>query len=175
MGGLLSRSAANNRALDGLRASMCIWMILFHSHFWQNYFIPRSEMLALGELPLMQGFVLPGYMAVDVFFVLTGYLLSTSLFKKHQAARAKASKDGDESVRAFSKALVPVNIKSWVYRRSMRVLPGIIAAGILWCLVLFREGMLFANGKPRRALTWSPICRHVPSGQSAWGANAAVD
>lgn len=156
MGGLVSRSQGNNRSLDGLRAAMCVWMIVFHSHFWQNYFIPRAEMSALGTLPIMRAFVLPGYMAVDVFFVLTGYLLASSLFRKEKAAREKleaeaaqtsdsasASADGGSGkakAASTSRVLVPVNVRSWVYRRAMRVLPGILVALAIWCFVLFPKG-----------------------------------
>ena len=153
MGGLLTRSKGNNRALDGLRASMCVWMILFHSHFWQNYFVPRADMTELGRHPLMQGLVLPGYMAVDVFFALTGYLLASSLFRKHMAARKKLgvdtaapkSRDEELDLQALDNMpLVPVNLRTWVYRRSMRVLPGIIVAAIIWCAVLFKDGAYLA-------------------------------
>ena len=163
MGGLVSRSEGNNRSLDGLRAAMCVWMIVFHSHFWQNYFIPRADMSALGRLPIMRAFVLPGYMAVDVFFVLTGYLLTSSLFRKEKAAREKlaaeaaqptkgsAAADGDATATgddgakpsAKSRVLVPVNVRSWVYRRAMRVLPGILVALAIWCFVLFPKGASF--------------------------------
>lgn len=187
MGSLFSRSAGNTRSLDGLRATMCIWMIVFHSLCWQNFFLKDSESEALMEAPLVKDFVLPGYMAVDVFLALTGYLLASSLFRKHskaiasvssppppateapqaaaaasqpsppdtpslrQRAAATKSQPASGSAAAVQKPPAPptadatISLRSWVYRRIMRVLPGVAAVALLWCKVVFPSGKVLSE------------------------------
>ncbi|MGY3266654.1 acyltransferase family protein [Lysobacter sp. HA35] len=55
------------RGLDGLRAVAIVWVMLFH--FWLVGGLGRWDWLAT-----------PGWMGVDLFFVLSGYLIASQVF-----------------------------------------------------------------------------------------------
>ena len=160
-------AAGFSPALDGVRAVMCLWMIVFHSYCWTHFFLTVDEYKAIADHPLVRHAVLPGFMAVDVFFVLTGYLLAAPLFRRELAAHTKREEEAAEdavgarqaaSVKpwpmrlqhwALGECLVPVSISSWVFRRVMRVLPGVAMAAFLWCVLMFPEGTLQHSGPVR--------------------------
>ncbi len=83
-------------ALDGLRAIAIIGVILFHTPGW-------------GTLPR---FVPGGHLGVTVFFVLSGFLITTLLLAEHH-------KTGDIDLRAF------------YLRRAARLMPGLLLVAVV--------------------------------------------
>jgi len=68
--------------LDGLRAIAILLVIAFHAWFFLQFAMPEKQtFLAFSDaLPWIAGFIRRGDVGVDVFFVLSGYLLSLQLF-----------------------------------------------------------------------------------------------
>ena len=70
------------RSLDGLRG-VALLLVLFH-HL--NYTFPLNTMLPSGRVRHQMEFViLNGWLGVDVFFVLSGFLITTILLKSREA------------------------------------------------------------------------------------------
>lgn len=70
--------------LDGLRALAILLVISFHSWYFLQFVMPTTEsfMAFSDSLPWILGFIRRGDLGVDIFFVLSGYLLSWQLFRK---------------------------------------------------------------------------------------------
>ncbi len=83
-------------ALDGLRAVAIIGVILFHTPGW-------------GTLPR---FVPGGHMGVTVFFVLSGFLITTLLLAEHH-------KSGN------------IDLKAFYLRRAARLMPGLLLVAVV--------------------------------------------
>lgn len=68
--------------LDGLRAVAILLVIGFHAWFFLQFTMEsQADFLAFSErIPWLAGFIRRGDIGVDVFFVLSGYLLSWQLF-----------------------------------------------------------------------------------------------
>lgn len=118
-------------SLDGLRAVLCLWMIAFHSFFFRTYFAPDPELRALSNHPAL-AWLLLGYLPVDGFFILTGFLLATPFFLQ----RKKALQQNPES-----EGKVEFSLKDWYFRRLARMIPVYFGALFLFCRFLFPEGL----------------------------------
>jgi len=70
--------------LDGLRALAILLVVSFHSWYFLQFLMPTTEAFLnfSDSLPWILGFIRRGDLGVDVFFVLSGYLLSWQLFRK---------------------------------------------------------------------------------------------
>ncbi|WP_344821771.1 acyltransferase [Rurimicrobium arvi] len=96
--------------LDHLRAAAICYVFLFH------YFI-----LSGGEPAWLPGFAAFGWSGVDLFFVLSGYLIASGLFRQ-------IADTGHFSVRDF------------FIRRVFRIIPAYLATlALYFCVPLFRE------------------------------------
>lgn len=94
--------------LDVLRAVAICLVFIFH---FQNQ----------GGIPLLTRIAPYGWSGVDLFFVLSGYLIATQFFK------------------------TPTSLKIFYLRRALRILPAyLVVAALYYCLPLFNEG----NGLP---------------------------
>jgi peptidoglycan/LPS O-acetylase OafA/YrhL len=103
--------------LDGLRALAILLVVSFHSWYFLQFVMPTTEaFLAFSDsLPWVLGFIRRGDLGVDIFFVLSGYLLSWQLFPKRM-------KTGQ------------VNLKSFYARRLFRIYPLYVVALMLAAL-----------------------------------------
>jgi peptidoglycan/LPS O-acetylase OafA/YrhL len=72
--------------LDGLRAIAILLVIAFHSWFFLQFAMPdKLTFLAFSDgLPWIAGFIRRGDIGVDIFFVLSGYLLCWQMFAERQ-------------------------------------------------------------------------------------------
>lgn len=69
----------DTRALTGLRVLLNLWIMIFHSLFVLMYFVTTSEIESLfGRIAIIEH----GYIAVDGFFMLTGFLLVLPLLQE---------------------------------------------------------------------------------------------
>lgn len=100
-------------ALDGVRAIAVLAVLFFH--------VLGSHLTAISPLLEMRG----GFLGVDVFFVLSGFLITTILAQEYQAR-------GTIDLRAF-----------WV-RRALRLMPAIVVVllGILMLGLAVDSGLL---------------------------------
>lgn len=67
--------------LDGLRAIAIILVILLHLVFYAQYFYPNSTQ-SFFELPLAVKWLAKGTLGVDIFFVLSGFLIGVILLNE---------------------------------------------------------------------------------------------
>ena len=103
-----------SRVLDWARAAAIVLVLLRHGYLWQ------VQELDGGAWPAFAGnLARNGWLGVDLFFVLSGFLLSRQLLARAQAANTS------DFVRIF-----------W-YRRVLRILPAYLA--VLLPLWFFRE------------------------------------
>ncbi|MHA1128970.1 MAG: acyltransferase family protein, partial [Alphaproteobacteria bacterium] len=70
--------------LDGLRALAILLVVSFHSWYFLQFVLPTTEAFLdfSDSLPWILGFIRRGDLGVDIFFVLSGYLLSWQLLQK---------------------------------------------------------------------------------------------
>jgi peptidoglycan/LPS O-acetylase OafA/YrhL len=72
--------------LDGLRAMAILLVVTFHSWYFLQFALTSKQAFLdySDSLPWFMGFVRRGDVGVDIFFVLSGYLLSRQLFGERQ-------------------------------------------------------------------------------------------
>jgi len=105
------------RAVDGLRALSVIWMILLHSLFFMAEFLPQKQLepfLEKGWVSLLG----KGHFGVDIFFVISGFLIASLLFREH---REQAG----------------LSIKRFYGRRFLRLFP-VYAICLFLCAILIK-------------------------------------
>ena len=112
------KSNPNYRAdIDGLRAIACLAVVLFHA-------FPHS----------LKGVFQGGFIGVDIFFVISGYLISSILYKKIYASDV-SFKD---------------NLLDFYVRRVRRIFPALIA--VLLFLIIISNIEFFEDEYKRLSL-----------------------
>ena len=138
-------------SLDGWRGFLCLWMVAFHSFFYVGNFIRDQDMTDIGKSPALLILNL-GFLPVDGFFVLTGFLIAYPLFreevrrskllleeKKHDAIEEKLHHHtiaGNTMISSAS-SIWKFDLKGFYYRRVTRMLPSYLLAIYLHCGLLF--------------------------------------
>lgn len=82
----LRNKTMNLDPLDGLRAISILLVILFHAFFFLQYTFKELQDFALfsASLPWYLTWLKRGDLGVDIFFVLSAFLIGSQLFKQHQ-------------------------------------------------------------------------------------------
>lgn len=158
---LWRRPSGTVRELDGLRAIAVLWVVMLHTsltwigtwsgaecllHFpnVEQCDIP-AEFRALARSPLMQPAIY-GDLGVDIFFVLSGYLIGAILFREEAAARraqdstadgSTATADGGSSSGGGSRlsCLQTINVRRFLWSRWLRLTPAYLFAMLVFMSV----------------------------------------
>ncbi len=149
---IFSRPGDNLAALDGLRAISIIWVLAFHVCILTALsFSTETAQQLLKDSPWFFNWLWNGDKGVDIFFVMSGFLISGLLFKEHQKTNT-------------------LNLKSFYIRRFLRLTP------VYWfTLVLY----ILVNG-PNSANAWANfiyVNNFLPSSEMAmtWTWSLAVE
>ena len=131
---LLHRGQRGYPLIDGIRAIAVIWVILFHAWLFQSYEIPvpgewtpdtiaPATSLAQGiyDWPFLI-WITKGDLAVDLFFVISGFLIGGQLFRQRQQSGR-------------------IDFKAFYWRRIRRLLPAYLVAMLL--ALYFMDGKNF--------------------------------
>ena len=121
---LLKRGNRAYPAVDGIRAIAVIWVILFHAWLFQSYEIPDPtewgpDLVApatdlskeIYRLPVLT-WITKGDLAVDLFFVISGFLIGGQLFKQRKETGG-------------------IDFKRFYLRRIRRLMPAYLIAMLL--------------------------------------------
>ena len=121
---LLNRGQRAYPMIDGIRAIAVIWVILFHAWLFQSYEIPvpgewgpdtiapaTSLSQGIYDWPVLI-WMTKGDLAVDLFFVISGFLIGGQLFQQRQ-------KTGN------------IDFRKFYWRRVRRLLPAYLVAMLL--------------------------------------------
>ncbi|HEX4036927.1 MAG TPA: acyltransferase [Acidobacteriaceae bacterium] len=123
---IVSVPAFHEPVIDGVRAIAIVWVLSVHLVLYHVAFFPQTS-LAIFNLPGLH-VVARGDLGVDLFFVISGYLIGTILFRE-------AAKTGSLRLRRF------------YLRRFLRLIPVYTAAMILalWFLHGYHASKIWAN------------------------------
>ena len=114
--------------LDGMRAVAVLAVMVYHAHLWLH----------------------AGFLGVEVFFVISGYLITLLLIAEHERAGR-------------------VHLGQFWLRRFRRLLPALYVALLmvsLYCLVFFRDALGKLRGDVVAAFTYSTNWYQIWTGQS---------
>jgi peptidoglycan/LPS O-acetylase OafA/YrhL len=112
---LFSRPPSNFRPVDGLRAISILLVVAFHVVWLRGEYVGPAAWTAIIADPVLS-IVLRGDLGVDVFFVISGFLISHILIVEHKMS-------GTLGLRAF------------YLRRAIRLLPAyFFVLAIVWVL-----------------------------------------
>lgn len=101
------------KPLDGLRAIAILYVMLFHSFLVIALILPEQQFVSyLANFPKWLSFIWQGGLGVDIFFVLSGYLIGTILIREY-------AEDGR------------INVGRFFLRRIFRLMPIYILAIII--------------------------------------------
>jgi len=158
----------DTQALTGLRVILNLWIMIFHAFFIIMYFVTENEIKALfGTIGLIEH----GYLAVDGFFMLTGFLLilpflqeqdkikanvitdstipksiSNTSVNKRRASMTSSTIPSPSPVTVSAPSSLPIsNTTELIHRywknRFLRVMIPYMALGIVHCLLVNRCGV----------------------------------
>ena len=148
---LYLRPANNYKPVDGIRAIAVLWVIIFHAWLFQyNFFKP------IGDKVLDNPFLIwisKGDLGVDLFFVISGFLIGTILFKELK----KNNK---------------IDFKKFYTRRFLRLMPVYIFSMII--------GIYFLHGTPpgNWRMAWSNILyinNYIRESYMGWTWSLAIE
>ncbi|MEC9047052.1 MAG: acyltransferase [Planctomycetota bacterium] len=117
---LWNRPEGREAVIDGVRAIAVLWVILLHVFFFHFGTFP-DQVLAVFNGAATK-WILQGLLGVDLFFVISGYLIGTILLREHRAS-------GSISMRRF------------YARRFLRLIP-------VYCVVMLLAAPLLQDIPP---------------------------
>jgi len=115
------------RPLDGLRALSVLWVVLFHAGWYARFSLPPLGWIALAFSPWMLP-IWRGDFGVDLFFVLSGFLIAGMLLDE----QAKTGR---------------IALGFFYVRRLLR----------LWPALLFVAGVELLTDDPHRHMVWANV------------------
>jgi len=118
-------------ALTGVRAFAALWVFVFHS--WLNSGSPAIHLPILAQSIDLTPLATFGWLGLDVFFILSGFLLTRQAFLK--SARGEAANSRSRFVGAFGE-----KYSRYLRRRILRVYPAYYAC-ITVLLILAAAGV----------------------------------
>jgi peptidoglycan/LPS O-acetylase OafA/YrhL len=124
---LITPSTKDVPIIDGLRGISILLIVLFHS-FYGVLFILREfkpVLEFLNTIPPFFGFVTGSDKAVDIFFVVSSFLLGTSIFRKFE----------------FNKQFSMYEIKKFYSKRLVRIYPLFILGIILYFPINIKQSL----------------------------------
>jgi peptidoglycan/LPS O-acetylase OafA/YrhL len=119
------RTSDRFTSLDGFRAFSIMAVIIFHSFFFLQKVINGEikdfdeRLIFLKKVPVFFNWVWQADKGVDIFFILSGFLIGHKLFREHQ-------KNG------------VINLKRFYYQRLLRIVPVYVVA-LLIALIFIRN------------------------------------
>lgn len=124
----VSHEATQNYAVvDGLRAFSIILVVIYHCFHSAKLLIGKEQFdQMIREIPLFFGWVFHGDKGVDVFFVISGFLISSMLFKEYKSTGT-------------------IRLGNFYWRRMVRLAPIYWVALILFYPFLANKHTIWAN------------------------------
>jgi peptidoglycan/LPS O-acetylase OafA/YrhL len=116
---LTRRPAHQEPVIDGVRALAILWVLLLHMVYYQFGNFP-AEVMAIFNAPAT-GWIRNGTLGVDLFFVISGFLMGSILFGEYKASGA-------------------LEVARFYARRFLRLIPVY--------LVVMAMGLYFLRGAP---------------------------
>ncbi|MFW5451741.1 MAG: acyltransferase family protein [Methylophagaceae bacterium] len=125
---IYTRRASNYASIDGIRALSIILVLVFHTFFVYQLAHPTHDVASIiNELGMGWAWALNGDKGVDVFFVMSGFLISGILFRQ-------IAKEGH------------MNLKNFYLRRYLRLTPAYyFTLTIYWLLSGPNSEYIWAN------------------------------
>ncbi len=110
---IFTRRGGSLKTLDGLRAIAILYVILFHSFLAIALILPEQQfVIYLSNFPKWLGFIWQGGLGVDIFFVLSGYLIGSILINEYENTGK-------------------INIRRFFLRRLFRLMPIYVLAIVI--------------------------------------------
>lgn len=148
---LFDRPERNYKVIDGIRAIAILWVIIFHIWLFHIASFPET-CAAITQFPFMV-WITKGDLGVDLFFVISGFLIGTILFREY-------------------KKTVTLRIKRFYARRFLRLMPAYFV-----CMI---GGALFSSGTPlvNWPMGWANLLyinNYVPDSYMPWTWSLAIE
>lgn len=122
---LLNPPPAGFRTIDGLRAVAILWVVTMHCAWFHFPFMSPPEFTRF--LDSVPSWIIGGPFGVDIFFVISGFLIGCLLMKEHEATGS-------------------IRIGRFYGRRFLRLMPPyLVAMGIYAVLIGQNRDMLWSN------------------------------
>jgi peptidoglycan/LPS O-acetylase OafA/YrhL len=137
--------------LDGLRGLALIWVLSFHTLYFLGAYFSKPD---AHEITSMCAATFPctaipnGHLAVDVFFVLSGYLVAHNLHHPHFQSLRKY----DARTNRFR------STKVFFTRRLFRIMPCFYFTFLLYCVI---AGLVQGDGGPRKCSGVSEVLKNL--------------
>ncbi len=114
---LFNRPNNNYAFIDGIRAIAVLWVIFFHAWIWQSFLATKTIASVYDSIFL--NWIPKGDLGVDLFFVISGFLIGSILFKEIQSTGK-------------------INFKKFYVRRFLRLMP-VYLFTMLICIYLYKD------------------------------------